>query len=1050
MPACKDRQSIFIILYIAICILLCLAVLTHAGAAAAVALDQANASAPRVLIISSYTPASPWAEEEIEGFLDAYHSQEPGALEPLIEYMDGLRFGENDSLKGLEALYKQKYIKNSSKIIDEVVAFDPPAHEFAMKIRAELFPEAHFIFAGFGVNAGAFSPPENGTGGSDSRTAIYEIDADGIFGIMHLIHPESKRILVLLDDTEDGRQLWAQMQQARDKYQDDYGIDISLLQTDPNGEYSRILSLVEGLDKSSLVLCGLFGYTASGDPYNSSRATADICAKSRVPVYGLWDYQIGLGIVGGQLLSGRASGENAAAILIQALNGHEPPTKQNATSNMIFNRQQLERFGISDNSLPQGSVLMDWRPSIFKRYNSLILALATMLLSAVMGLVAISALNIRQRSGTERELKESERMYRELSVQLPQTVFELDREGKLIFMNHFGCQNLGYGSDDISASLSLLDLVYGEDREKAEHNLQMAMRGSPQVGEYRLKRKNGSLFPAIAYSIPIVKEGKTEGVRGIFLDISERKRTEQALIESESKFRVLAEKSLVGIYIIQDWKFKYVNPRFAEILGYGVEEMTQRMGLEDILAPHDLEMMKEDIQNNLSGYKRSLYYETIALTKRGTKVNIQVFGSMTIMNSRPAIVGTVLDITERKRIEEDLMRAKEEAEAGARAKSEFLANMSHEIRTPMNAVIGTTSLILETDLTAEQREHLETIRNSGQVLLHIINDILDFSRIERGKIDLESRPFSLQSCIEEAMSLISPMAHEKGLGLHYFAEGQIPSAICGDEGRLRQVLVNLLSNAVKFTMQGEIDVRVMAEMLSKDIFEIQFSVRDTGIGISDDTAGRLFQPFTQADASTSRKYGGTGLGLAISKKLVDLMNGRIWFESVPGQGSTFYFTVRAKSCALPAAPAAAKASGGKAQGQMTGQDGQSGPRKPGDLRILLAEDNMVNQKMALLMLKKLGYSADSVTNGIEAISALEKKSYDLILMDVQMPEMDGLEATREIRRRWPQASLKIVALTAHAIAGDREKCLQSGMDDYVCKPINLQDLKQAIERTIQK
>ena len=669
-----------------------------------------------------------------------------------------------------------------------------------------------------------------------------------------------------------------------------------------------------------------------------------------------------------------------------------------------------------------------------EQYNPLILALATMLLSMVLGLIIISALNIRLRSGTEKELKDSERKYRELTVQLPQTVFELDAFGNIVFINPFGCQLLGYTHDDLSAGLNIQNVVVQEERELVNNDINLALQGNPQVREYRLQKKDGGTFPAIAYSIPIVKEGQTIGLRGIFLDISERKRTEQSLKESENKFRGLAEKSPVGVYIVQDWKFKYVNPRLAGIFGYNVEEMTLKMGPKDIILPDDWPKVEEEFQKKLAGGIESLYYEIRGLTKKGDLVNIEAFGTLTIFESRPAVVGTILDITERKHIEDDLLRAKVAAEAAAKAKSDFLANMSHEIRTPMNAVIGMTSLILETNLSQEQRDYLETIKNSGQALLAIINDILDFSRIEKGKTELECQPLRLQSGIEEALNIISSQAREKGLKLHYSVEGRIPETMAGDASRIRQVLVNLLSNAVKFTERGEIEVKASASELPDGAYEISFSVRDTGIGMSQETIEMLFQPFSQGDASTSRKYGGTGLGLAISKRLVELMGGRIWVETEEGRGSTFHFTIRASSSVnlpdkeLPALVRLDK------------------PKAAKDLSILLAEDNPVNRRMAVLMLKKLGYKADSVANGREILQALERQSYDLILMDVQMPGMDGMEATKEIRRLWPSGGPRILALTAHTIAGDKEKCLEAGMDGYLCKPINLKDLKAALNR----
>jgi len=517
-----------------------------------------------------------------------------------------------------------------------------------------------------------------------------------------------------------------------------------------------------------------------------------------------------------------------------------------------------------------------------------------------------------------------------------------------------------------------------------------------------------------------------------------------------------------------------------------------------------------------------------------------------------------VEISDHENTERDLLKARDAAEAAAQAKSDFMANMSHEIRTPMNAVIGMTSLLLDDKtLNPEQIDFMETIRMSGDALMVIINDILDFSKMQENKVILEEQPFDLRNCVEEAFDLVAKQASEKNLNLAHNIDKSVPGIIIGDPNRLRQILSNLLSNAVKFTDCGEVKLSVSAQELA-GTHEIRFALQDTGIGISQDQMDKLFQPFSQTDATVAANYGGTGLGLVISKRLVELMGGKIWAESEPEKGSTFYFTIKAETAPrehlivnqpklvgkhvlivndnktnrrilgayvhswgmVPLIASTSQEAMDWIQrgdafdaaildmdmqdkdgiilaeeisrhnktlplmiltsiGQLPPSDHAylTKPIKPLQLRsillniistqmaqksdqakaidkkfqtsslqILLAEDNVSSQKVAKQMLKRLGYRADIVANGIEALQALGRQHYDLVLMDIRMPEMDGLEATRIIRQRWPENGPKIIAITAYALQGDKEKCIEAGMDDYISKPIKVNELAEVLSK----
>ena len=405
-----------------------------------------------------------------------------------------------------------------------------------------------------------------------------------------------------------------------------------------------------------------------------------------------------------------------------------------------------------------------------------------------------------------------------------------------------------------------------------------------------------------------------------------------------------------------------------------------------------------------------------------------------------------VDLAERRQTHAALRQKKEEAEAANRAKSEFLANTSHEIRTPMNAVIGMTELVLDTALDTSQREHLNIVKQAAESLLDILNDILDLSKIEARCLELDAVAFQLRQTCESIVQIVAAKAGEKGLELNFSIDPNLPDRLVGDPLRLRQVLVNLLSNAVKFTEEGKIEVSITGTIANNQL-QLHVRVRDTGIGIPADKQKTVFEAFTQADASTTRRFGGTGLGLTISSQLVNMMGGSIEVESALGQGSTFAFTalfgVEGKNAATPP-----KRTGPADTGALAGDLPSSADQSP--LQILLVEDNVLNQMVATGLLKKEGHTIEIAADGQIALEMLEQADYDLVLMDLQMPRMGGLEATRHIRKKEETTGdhVAIIGLTAHAMTGDRERCLEAGMDGYVAKPIRAPDLFAEVETVL--
>ncbi len=521
------------------------------------------------------------------------------------------------------------------------------------------------------------------------------------------------------------------------------------------------------------------------------------------------------------------------------------------------------------------------------------------------------------------------------------------------------------------------------------------------------------------------------------------------LRNSESRYRTLMESIDEAIVVAQDAVLCYANPATAHLTGLDASALAGLPFL-DIVHPDDRERVAAMHRARLQGKLESNPYEFRILHKDGTARWVELRPTRIDWEGRPAVLNLIADVTLRHRSEEELRqtmsnltdatalatRLAMRAEEANAAKSEFLANMSHEIRTPLHAILGMSDLLMGTTLDQEQGEYARIIRHSGNALLALINDILDLSKIEARKLELESIPFDLPALLSEVSEMFKARAEEKGLQLVCQTPEELPRWLLGDPLRIRQILTNLLGNALKFTQQGSIYLQTGTTMTHEKRCEVHFSVRDTGIGMDAQTVRDLFHPFTQADSSTTRRFGGTGLGLVISRRIAEQMGGGIEVESVPGQGTNFLVTLLL--------------------GEPTEDIVSSLPETPelpdesslSSLRILVVEDNAVNRLLAVRLLEKLGMHPEAVESGAAAIEHLSQQPCDLVFMDWQMPEMDGLETTRRIRSGCSGAldpTVAIVGLTARALAGDRKTCLEAGMDDVLTKPIRLGQLTETLQ-----
>ncbi len=635
----------------------------------------------------------------------------------------------------------------------------------------------------------------------------------------------------------------------------------------------------------------------------------------------------------------------------------------------------------------------------------------------------------------------------------PIPIFTTDVAGYCTYVNEAWCRGTGMKPAGALGMGWKAALDQADADEVVADWISTAAAQADYSRELRFRTPSGSIMWRTTRAIPLRNsQGDVTGYIGAAMDTTDRRNAELILRQRaeelaraneelrlrDQEIRLLFERTSDAVITMDaEGKIRSWNPRAESLLGWTEAEVLGKAVAETVVPERLREAQRAGLAKFIeSGEGPALgrMIELSALRRDGTEVPVEVILIATQGHDSWHFTSFIRDISLRKAAEAELQKASGAALAANRAKSEFLANVSHEIRTPMNGILGMTELALGTALTAEQREYLDTVKKSAKGLLAILNSVLDFSKIEAGKLEVDRITCSVRTIVDDAAKLHSFRAQEKGIRLYCSVSSEVPDKITGDPLRLGQVIGNLVANALKFTDRGEVEIRVGVERVPGSPPFLRFSVRDSGIGIPLEKQSKLFQEFTQVDASTTRKFGGTGLGLAISSRLVGLMGGRIWVESESGKGTTFHFTVPlvAARTMMSEAPSIA-APGGEAA------------RK---LRVLVADDNPVNQRLAAAILAKRGHHATVAIDGAAALQALRLEHFDAVLMDVQMPDMDGIAATRAIRDGEAGERAKtvpIVAMTAHALAGDRDRFIKAGMSDYLSKPVDAREMVAMVE-----
>ncbi|MBU4244081.1 MAG: PAS domain S-box protein [Proteobacteria bacterium] len=1026
---------------------LAVALLLACLAQAATPLADARPSVRKqILLLNSYHQNFLWNESIFRGLTDVLRPNETGIILH-VENMDTKRVVFNEhSQQQLRDVFGHKY---RGMTLDLIMVTDSNAFDFMRRYHQALFPEVPVVFCG--VN---FFTPDL-IADHPLFTGVAEtLDIRGTLWWALNHHPGTASVHLINDTTPLGRAVTRGVKADLATFAPDV-----TLHTMEAADLDELLEKVDKLPRNSLILYGVYFRTPEGRFHDTAEVLRAVSARASVPIYGLYDFDLGHGIVGGMLTSGYAQGQAMAQIALHVLAGRHPqdiPVIRESAPRPMFDYEQLRKYRIGMDALPENSEIIN-RPTTF--YSEHMNLFWFGMIFTVVQMIIIFALiaNTSRRKRAETELRKThqslEERVRERTSEVKETmealrtvfdashdaIFIHDVTGRILEANERMLKMYGLSADQIHDVSIARDI---SSRDNAVYRLssywRSVLNGEPQNFEWKARRPHdGAEFDVEVYLNRIVFHGQ-EAILTNVRDITVRKESENRIRQTLSKFEAILENSLMGIAMSKGRRLATINRRGAEIFGRTPAEL---VGSELAALLSSSNAVTDFVRTARDALSQSGEFNTeqAFLDSEGNTVWCRMYAKAVDQGSLDkGVIWAWDDITAQRRAQDDLMRAREDAEAANRAKSEFLAAMSHEIRTPMNAIVGMTDITLQTSLTTEQRDYLKTVMDSAQHLLGIINDILDLSKIEARKLCLDRVDFDLPSHVRTTLKGLEMQARQKGLDFVLELDQDVPACVKGDPLSLRQVLMNLVGNAIKFTHKGSIRVLVSPAQAQPDADDqrtvgVRFEVADTGIGIPESFMGTIFQSFSQ----TTRAFGGTGLGLAICKQLIGLMGGDISVTSTMGRGSVFSFVVRLEpGVACPV-------------------DEEPGPVRPPapyrPLHILVAEDNEVNIMVTTLRLKEMGHSFALAKTGLEVLEQLRREPFDLILMDIEMPVLDGISTTKAIRAALPDGpipnpAIPIIGVTAHALKEFRDRSLDAGMDDYVAKPVNFNELALIINR----